>query len=124
MRRVVTTVLTCFLSAAPLAAQFEGTIHMRLRDVDGKTDMPDVKMAMKGDLQSTIITLPASAGPMAGLEMRSIYDVKANTITMLMPMPPGMPMMAGMADAKGMKNVLDLSKASFSETDSKAEIKK
>jgi len=124
MRRVVATILAGLLSAAPLAAQFEGTIHMRLFDADGKTDMKDVKMAMKGDMQSTVITLPASAGPMAGMEMRSIYDVKANTMTMLMPMPPGMPMIAGMGDAKGMKNVLDLSKVSYSETDSKGEIKK
>lgn len=124
MRRVVAVVLASLFSAAPVAAQFEGTIHMKLFDSDGKSEMKDVKMVMKGDLQATLLTLPASAGMMGGMEMRSIYDGKANTMTMLMPMPPGMPMMAGMGDAKGMKNVLDLSKVSYNESDSKGEIKK
>jgi hypothetical protein len=56
------------------------------------------------------MSMPSSAGPMAGMEVRSIYDPKANTMTTLMPMIAGMANLPGMANAKGMKTVVDLSK--------------
>jgi len=124
MRRLVAFVLVSLIPAAPLAAQFEGTINIKTYDADGMVDSKGFKVAIKGDMQATTVTLSESAGPMAGKEVRSIYDSKANTVTMLIPMPPNMPMMAAMADAKGMKNVIDLSKLSNREDDSKIEIKK
>jgi hypothetical protein len=112
MRRIVALNLIGVLAATPLAAQFEGTVTMKLStpDRDGASEM-NMKIAVKGDRSATIMSLPASAGPMAGMEVRSIYDPKANTMTMLMPMVAGMANIPGMANAKGMKTVVDLSKA-------------
>jgi len=125
MRRIVALIFVSLIPAAPLAAQFEGTIHLKLSG-SGTGESMTMKMAIKGDMQATVMEMPASAGPMAGMEMRSIFDGKANTVTVLMPMPPGMPAMPGMADAKGFKSVTDLSKISPSgeQSDSKVEIKK
>ena len=61
------------LLALPLAAQFEGTISMKVSA--GAGDMM-MTMSLKGDQQSTVMTLPASAGPMAGMEARTIFDRK------------------------------------------------
>jgi hypothetical protein len=126
MHRGLTALLVSAFAASPLAAQFEGTISMKMSSQDGsKTDGMTVKIVMKGDKQATIMTMPASAGPMAGLEMRSILDPKTNTVTTLVPLPPSMSAMAGMAGAKGFKMVTDLSKVGGStESDSKAQIKK
>ncbi|MGE5730595.1 MAG: DUF4412 domain-containing protein [Gemmatimonas sp.] len=126
MRRIVALVLVSLMPAAPAAAQFEGTVHMKMSGsgsaaAEGMT----MRIAIKGDRQATIMAMPPSAGPMAGMEMRSIIDGKANTMTTLMPMPPGMPAMPGMADAKGFKTVTDLSKVSVgAQSDAKVEIKK
>jgi hypothetical protein len=87
-------------------------------------DAMTMRVAIKGDQQVTTVTLPATAGPMAGAEVRSITDPKAQTVTTLMPMPPGIAAMAGMPDAKGMKMVLDMSKLAAKPADSKAEVKK
>jgi len=111
MRRAVALILASAMAAAPAAAQFEGTINMKMAEgSEGLASGVAVKILIKGDKQATIVTMPASAGPMAGLEMRSILDTKANTVTMLMPLPPAMAKMPGMTDAKGMKNVMDFSK--------------
>jgi hypothetical protein len=127
MRRALAIALISLTSAAPLAAQFEGTVHVKMTG-SGRAAEEGItmKMAIKGDMQATTVTMPASSGPMAGMEMRSIIDGKANTMTTLMPMPPGMPAMPGMGDAKGFKTVTDLSKLGSSEgqSDSKVEIKK
>jgi len=56
--------------------------------------------------------------------VRAILDPKTQTVTTLMPMPPGMGAMAGMPDAKGMKMIVDLSKVRSDATTSKADIKK
>jgi hypothetical protein len=94
-----------------LAAQFEGTVTMKMSTTagSGNADM-NMKIAVKGDRTATIMSLPSTAGPMAGMEVRSIYDPKANTMTMLMPMAAAMANIPGMANAKGMKTVVDLSK--------------
>jgi hypothetical protein len=48
------------------------------------------------------MTLPASSGPMAGQEVRMVINQATKKLTMLMPMPPGMP-----GNGKGMKMVMD-----------------
>jgi hypothetical protein len=126
MRRVFASLLLSLVSVAPLAAQFEGTVNMKISGSEGSSaDGMMVKIAMKGDKQATIMTMPASAGPMAGMEMRSVLDPATNTLTTLMPLPPGMPAVPGMAGAKGFKMVTDLSKAAGGmESNSNAQIKK
>lgn len=121
MRRISSILLLTTLVASPLAAQFEGTVNVKLTTASGEPLA--MKMLIKGDKEVSIMTMPPSAGPMAGMEMRSIFDAKANTLTSLMPFPPGMPAMSGMADAKGFKSVLDFSKLDSSES-SKATVKK
>lgn len=126
MRRMLAFVLPLLplAAAAPLAAQqFEGTVHMKMTGNGPNAEGMVMRMAIKGDQQVTIITLPSTAGPMAGQEMRAIMDPKAQTVTTLMPMPPGMGAMAGMPDAKGMKLIVDLSKPGAAPA-SKADIKK
>jgi hypothetical protein len=56
--------------------------------------------------------MPASAGPMGGMEMRMVYDPKTMTATTLMPIPAQMAQAPMFANAKGIKTVIDLSKAS------------
>ena len=108
MRRTALFLLAQIAAAAPLAAQFEGTITMKLSG--GGQGQMDMKMVTKGDQQATIMTMPAAAGPMAGMEMRMVYDAKTATATTLMPIPPGMSQMPAFANAKGIKTVIDLSK--------------
>ena len=111
MRRMLASVLLPLAAAAPLAAQqFEGTVNMKMTGTGPAAEGMMMRVAIKGDQQVTIITLPANAGPMAGQEVRAIMDPKTQTVTTLMPMPPGMGAMAGMPDAKGMKMIVDLSK--------------
>lgn len=127
MRRMVASVLPLLsvAVAAPLAAQqFEGTVHMKMTGNGPAAEGMMMRVAIKGDQQVTIMTLPATAGPMAGQEVRAIMDPKAQTVTTLMPMPPGMGAMAGMPDAKGMKMIIDLSKMRGDAANSKADIKK
>lgn len=91
------------LLALPLGAQgFEGTMTMQVGAPDG-TPM-EVKYMIKGEKMGMTATAPASAGPLAGAEIRMIIDPSAKTVTMLMPA------MAGMAnllppDSKGIKMV-------------------
>ncbi len=124
MRRLMLAMLVGSLSALPLAAQFEGTIQMKIPAAAGDAETT-LKIAVKGDMQAMAMQMPASAGPMAGMEMRTIIDAKANTATVLIPMPPGMAMGA-MANAKGIKSVTDLSQVSvdLGVGDGKSEMKK
>ena len=125
MRRILASVLLPLAAAAPLAAQqFEGTVNMKMTGNAGNAEGTALRVAIKGDQQVTIVTLPATAGPMAGAEVRSIMDPKAQTMTTLMPMAPGMGAMVGMPDAKGIKMVLDFSKMADQASASKTEIKK
>ncbi len=110
MRRMMLLMLVSCIPALPLAAQFEGTINMKIPAMAGTGDGDmTMKIAIKGDRQVSVMQMPASAGPMAGMEMRTILDAKANTATVLMPLPSGMAAMAGMGNAKGIKSVTDLS---------------
>ena len=125
MRRMLASVFLSLAAAAPLAAQgFEGTVNMKMTGNGQNAEGMNMRVAIKGDQQVTIITLPANAGPMAGQEVRAILDPKTQTVTTLMPMPPGMGAMAGMPDAKGMKMIVDLSKTRSDAATSKADIKK
>jgi len=125
MRRLLASVFLPLAAAAPLAAQqFEGTVHMKMTGNGPAAEGMLMRVAIKGDQQVTIVTLPANAGPMAGQEVRSIIDPKTQTMTTLMPMPPGMGAMAGMPDAKGMKMILDLAKLRGDAANSKGDIKK
>jgi hypothetical protein len=103
-------VLAQLAAAAPLAAQFEGTVSMKVSGQN--TGDIAMKMLIKGDQQATVLTLPASAGPMGGMEMRMVYDPKTMTATSLMPLPPQMAQAPMFANAKGLKTVIDLSKVS------------
>ena len=113
MRRFSMLVLVQLAAAAPLAAQFEGTISMKVSGV-GNQNMGDItmKMMVKGNQQATLVTLPASAGPMGGMEMRMVYDPSTMTATSLMPIPAMLAQSPMFANAKGIKMVADLSKAS------------
>lgn len=125
MRRMLVSLLLPLAASAPLAAQqFEGTVNMKLAGATSNPEGVTLRIAIKGDQQATMMSLPATAGPMAGMEVRSILDAKAQMMTTLIPMPPGMGAMAGMPDAKGMKMVTDLSKVTGPATSSKADIKK
>ncbi|HET9064904.1 MAG TPA: DUF4412 domain-containing protein [Gemmatimonadales bacterium] len=106
MRRTLSALLPLLLTL-PLGAQgFEGTLNMRMTSA-GTSEPITTTMHIKGDVMAMVMTLPASAGPMAGMEARMVLDQGARKMTMLMPMPAGMPAMPG---AKGMKIVTDLSK--------------
>src|SRR6476646_8418354 len=66
MRRLLASVLLPLAAAAPLAAQFEGTVHMKMSGNSANAEGMTMRVAIKGDQQVTIMTLPATAGPMAG----------------------------------------------------------
>jgi hypothetical protein len=110
MRRFTMLVLAQLAAAAPLAAQFEGTVTMKVSGLGQSGDIT-MKTLIKGDQQATLMTIPASAGPMAGMEMRMVYDTKTMTATSLMPIPPQMAQAPMFANAKGIKTVIDLGKA-------------
>ena len=92
------------LTVVPLGAQhFEGAIGVRMSVP--KSDDISAVMLVKGERVAMTMTMPASAGPMAGQEARMIFEPESKSMTMLMPMPAGMPAMGG---AKGMKMVMKL----------------
>jgi hypothetical protein len=104
MRRT-TLLLAPVLLAAPLTAQgFEGTIAMRLSG--GQMGAMDITMHSKGDRSAMVMKMPASAGPMAGSEVRTVINNATHKMTMLLPAMPGMPLPAG---SKGMKMTMDMS---------------
>jgi hypothetical protein len=123
MRRAALILFAQVLCAAPMAAQFEGTVSMTVSGTGaGEVSM---KMAIQGDRQATIMTLPMSAGPMAGMEMRVVLDPKTNIATSLIPVPPALSQFPGLANAKGIRTEIDLAKvASDAGADHSATIKK
>ena len=121
MRQLAPAVILQVLLALPAAAQFEGTISMKV-SASGSDMM--MTMSIKGDQQSNVIILPPSAGPMAGIEARTIIDPTTNTATTMLPLPPGMAQIPILANAKGIKTVLDLSKNTGDAWGSHAQIKK
>jgi hypothetical protein len=125
-----------FLLAIPAiagraAAQgFEGTITMNVTTVFGwRSTDGSIKTATKGDRTVTTLLLESRGGPLAGGVARNIIDRKANTVTTLTPMPPGisLPYLAGGADAKGLITVTPLSAmagAGGTGSDTKPDIRK
>jgi hypothetical protein len=112
--------LLLLLAIPPLAAEraaaqgFEGTVTMTITSTTAASQSNDItmKMATRGDRSVTTITMGSSAGIMAGMEVRTIIDRNANTVTTLTPLPPGMPMpssMTGGVNAKGFKMVTPFS---------------
>lgn len=92
------------VAALPLGAQgFEGTMTMRVGAPDGT--MMDVRYMIKGEKMGMTATAPASAGPLAGAEVRIIVDQAAKTMTMMMPLPAGMGNGMLPPDTKGIKMV-------------------
>jgi hypothetical protein len=124
MRRPALVLLAQLVVAAPLAAQFEGTISMRMSNTNGQGEDMMMKISIKGDKQASVLTMPASAGPMSGMEARMIVEPKTGVATTLMPLPPGMQQMPGAANAKGIKMVFDFSKAGGDMSKQKVDIKK
>ena len=124
MRRSILALLVLAAAAVPAAAQFEGTITMKISNIGPTADEMMMKMAVKGDMQATILTMPASAGPMAGMEMRIVVDPKTHLATSLIPLPPQMQAMPAFANAKGMKTVVDLSKIEAGSADDKIDVRK
>jgi hypothetical protein len=128
MRRLTLLVLLQFAAAAPLAAQFEGTVSMKLSNAGANAGDMTMKMLVKGDQQATILTMPPSAGPMGGMEMRMVYDPKTMTATTLIPLPAQLAQMPALANAKGLKTVIDLAKAkadaAAQQTDEHVDVKK
>ena len=55
----------------------------------GKTSEGTIKTATKGDRTVTTLVMGPDAGANAGLEVRTIADRKANTLTTLTPLPAG-----------------------------------
>jgi hypothetical protein len=110
MRRLLPALL--LLGSAPLAAQqWQGSIAMTMTSADQRGESIAMVMHRKGSMLANVMTMPASAGPMAGQEMRMIIDESSRTLTMLTPMMPGMmipPAMTGGKPAKGMKMVSNL----------------
>lgn len=105
MRRLTTLLLLPVL-AAPLAAQdFEGSITMKMTTKE-VADPISMTFYRSGNRQAMVMTMPASAGPSAGQEVRMVLNADARKLTMLMPMPAGMPGMPG--GGKGMKMTMDL----------------
>lgn len=102
--RHATLLLAPLLVVLPLGAQgFEGSIAMRLSG--GGNESMEATMYTKGTRQAMVVKLPASAGPMAGGEMRTVMNHATNKITILLPAVAGMPLPPG---SKGMKMVTDM----------------
>lgn len=120
--RAFVVVFAAMLLPLPLQAQFEGTLNMTLHTNGGGEQT--MKVEIKGDRQVTIMTLPQDAGPMAGMEMRAIYDQQARTVTTLLPVPAMLAQMPALANAKGIKNVVDLSNLEADTLHDDATIKK
>lgn len=100
------TLLALLLPMAPLAAQWEGSIAMKLSDPGQRGEAMEATYYIKGNQFAMTMKMPASAGPMAGSEARMIMDPNAQKMTMLIPMPPEAAAMMG--GAKGVKMVMDL----------------
>ena len=99
--RTAALLLLALLPAAPLAAQFEGTITMKLSDPSMGKESVEAKYHVKGEQFALAMLAPASAGPMAGQEMRMIFNLPAKKMTMVTPIAGEMAAMLG--GAKGIK---------------------
>jgi len=106
MMRTSALFLLAVLPAAPLAAQFEGTIAMKLSDPAMGTESVEAKYYVKGDQFAMAMSAPASAGPMAGQEIRMIFNLSAKKMTMVMPVAGEMAAMLG--GAKGIKMEMNM----------------
>lgn len=109
--------------ALPIGAQgFEGTMTVKMVTPEGGID---AKYTMKGDKMAMTMALPASTGPMAGMEARMLVDPATQSTTILMPLPAGM---AGggflPADTKGIKVVMQATEESGGATEGSATLKK
>ncbi len=98
------------LLAAPVAAQgFEGTVTMNVPAAGGAIN--DMRYYVKGGQMAVVAKMAAASGPMAGMEVRMIMDMKARTMTMLIPLTGEMASaMGGMGGGtmKGFKQVTSL----------------
>ncbi len=102
MRKLLPLLLLPLL-AAPLAGQeFEGSIAMKMTGKDLPEPMT-MTFYVGGGRQAMVMAMPS--GPMAGKEVRMVINPATSKMTMLMPMPPGMP-----GNGKGMKTVMDFGK--------------
>lgn len=121
MRRFALLSLVLSAGALPLAAQFEGTIVMKM-DANGK---PETMTWYVRHDQLAMSMAMSQADPHATGEFRMVIDQAHHTSTMLIPMTPemakGMGAMAG--NAKGMKMVTTTDSMQFSE-DKDAQITK
>jgi hypothetical protein len=104
--RASVLLLFALLPAAPLAAQFEGTITMKMSSPEMGNEAVEAKYYIKGDQFAMGMIAPASAGPMAGQEIRMLFNPAAQKMTMLMPVAGEMAAMMG--GAKGIKMEMDL----------------
>lgn len=104
--RISALLLLALLPAAPLAAQFEGTITMKLSDPSMGNEAIEAKYFLKGNQFAMSMKAPASTGPMAGQEMRMLFNPTAQKMTMLIPVAGEMAAMMG--GAKGIKMEMDL----------------
>ena len=115
MRRMSAVITLAFAVAAPLSAQFEGTVTYKMTN----PQMGDIaaKYVMKGHQMAMIMTMPSTAGMMAGQEVRVVIEPDAGKATMLMPV--------AMGGAPGMKMTMDIPKdAVAAANDLKPTIKK
>src|SRR5690606_8417305 len=104
--RTATLFLLALLPAAPLAAQFEGTITMKMSDPAMGTESIQAYYDSTGVRLAMGMTAPASAAPLAAQEFRMLFNPSAQKMTMLMTVAGEMAAMTG--GAKGIKMDMDL----------------
>jgi Domain of unknown function (DUF4412) len=107
--RVLAPLLLLAAAASPLAAQFEGSIHMKMASSDN-APLTEMTYYIKGSHVAYTMSSPM----MPGTEMRIIMDQTTMKSTMLMPLSGEMAgafaSMPGMADAKGIMIEADMAK--------------
>lgn len=115
MRTTLLLLATPLLLAAPAAGQdFEGTISMSMTARELGETMR-MKLYVTPARQAMVMTMPASAGPMAGQEVRMVVNPATSKMAMFMPAPPGMP-----GGGKGIKMVFNFG-AAVAQTGAEAE---
>jgi hypothetical protein len=112
MRRTLLALVPLLL-VGPLSAQgFEGTIAMRMT-MTGNAEPITTTMYIKGAVMGMAMTLPSSAGPLAGQQARMVLNRNTMKMTTLLPAPPGVPLPPG---SKGMKMVTTIPNDADDET--------
>lgn len=106
MRIALLPLLLPLLATTPLAAQFEGTIAMTASANELGTEAIAMQYHVQKGRVAIVMVAPASAGPMAGSEMRMLMDPDQQKMTLLMPVSGQMAAMMG--GAKGIKMIVDL----------------